>query len=183
MLAGSIVALVTPMHRSGEIDWPALDRVIQHWGVRILWLGAYTSFYVVFAMGETDPHLPRQCVLDPAKTDSLGRPQPRFVKRKHTAWERSLGAQMNRTCIRIGKSLVGKKGPWYQIYDALDYGSGGHEVGTCANEVGTNGALLDFPSVFLADGSAVPAATDRHPSLTLAANALRVADEALRIRA
>ena len=28
MLAGSIVALVTPMHRSGEIDWPALDRLI-----------------------------------------------------------------------------------------------------------------------------------------------------------
>lgn len=141
------------------------------------------SFYVVFAMGETDPHLPRQCVLDPAKTDSLGRPQPRFVKRKHTAWERSLGTQMNRTCIRIGKSLVGKKGPWYQIYDALDYGSGGHEVGTCANEVGPDGALRDFPSVFLADGSGVPAATDRHPSLTLAANALRVADAALRSRA
>ncbi len=28
MLAGSIVALVTPMQRSGEIDWPALDRLI-----------------------------------------------------------------------------------------------------------------------------------------------------------
>ena len=28
MLAGSIVALVTPMQRSGAIDWPALDRLI-----------------------------------------------------------------------------------------------------------------------------------------------------------
>jgi 4-hydroxy-tetrahydrodipicolinate synthase len=28
MLAGSIVALVTPMHRSGDIDWAALDRLI-----------------------------------------------------------------------------------------------------------------------------------------------------------
>ncbi|HEY6599398.1 MAG TPA: 4-hydroxy-tetrahydrodipicolinate synthase [Pseudomonadales bacterium] len=28
MLAGSIVALVTPMRSSGEIDWPALDRLI-----------------------------------------------------------------------------------------------------------------------------------------------------------
>ena len=28
MLAGSIVALVTPMHRSGEVDWPALDRLV-----------------------------------------------------------------------------------------------------------------------------------------------------------
>ena len=28
MLAGSIVALVTPMHRSGEVDWAALDRLI-----------------------------------------------------------------------------------------------------------------------------------------------------------
>ena len=23
-----IVALVTPMHRSGEVDWPALDRLV-----------------------------------------------------------------------------------------------------------------------------------------------------------
>lgn len=138
------------------------------------------SFYVVFAMGETDPHLPRQCVLDPSSKDSLGRPQPRFVKRAHTAGERSLGKAMNRECIRIGKSLVGKKGPWYQIYDALDYGSGGHETGTCAKDVLADGSLRDFPGVFLADGSGVPAATDRHPSLTLAANALRVADFALR---
>jgi 4-hydroxy-tetrahydrodipicolinate synthase len=28
MLAGSVVALVTPMHRSGEVDWAALDRLI-----------------------------------------------------------------------------------------------------------------------------------------------------------
>jgi 4-hydroxy-tetrahydrodipicolinate synthase len=28
MLAGSIVALVTPMHRSGDVDWAALDRLI-----------------------------------------------------------------------------------------------------------------------------------------------------------
>ncbi len=28
MLAGSIVALVTPMQRSGEVDWPALDALI-----------------------------------------------------------------------------------------------------------------------------------------------------------
>jgi 4-hydroxy-tetrahydrodipicolinate synthase len=28
MLSGSIVALVTPMHASGEVDWPALDRLI-----------------------------------------------------------------------------------------------------------------------------------------------------------
>jgi 4-hydroxy-tetrahydrodipicolinate synthase len=28
MLSGSIVALVTPMHASGEIDWPALDKLI-----------------------------------------------------------------------------------------------------------------------------------------------------------
>ncbi len=28
MLRGSIVALVTPMHSSGEVDWPALERLI-----------------------------------------------------------------------------------------------------------------------------------------------------------
>ena len=140
------------------------------------------SFYVVFAMGETDPNLPRQCVLDPASKDSLGRPQPRFVKRRHTDWERSLGEEMNGTCVRIGEALVGKQGKWFQIYDALDYGSGGHETGTCMEKLLPDGSLRGSPGVFLADGSGVPAATDRHPSLTLAANALRVADAALSMK-
>jgi stearoyl-CoA desaturase (Delta-9 desaturase) len=30
-------------------DWPALDRLSQWWPARIVWLGAYTAFYAVFA--------------------------------------------------------------------------------------------------------------------------------------
>lgn len=134
------------------------------------------SFYVVFSMGETDPHVPRRCVLDATVKDSLGRPQPRFVKRLHTPWERALAEEMNSACKRIGEALVGRRGQSFQIYDALDFCSGGHETGTCLGDVLPDGRLNDFPAVLVADGSGVPAATDRHPSLTLAANALRVAD-------
>jgi choline dehydrogenase-like flavoprotein len=141
------------------------------------------SFYVVFAMGETDPHQQRIVEFDPEKQDAFGRPAPRFVKRRHTAWEKKLAKAMNETCTRLGKQLAGEKASMYCIYDARDYGSGGHETGTCVDLVDEHGELYEFPGVFLADGSAVPAATDRHPSLTLAANALRVADRAARSKA
>lgn len=29
MITGSIVALVTPMHADGQVDWPALDRLVE----------------------------------------------------------------------------------------------------------------------------------------------------------
>lgn len=138
------------------------------------------SFYVVFGMGETDPHKQRVVELDAKTKDTLGRPAPRFVKRRHTPWEKALGQEMNDTCMRLGQFLAGKDAAIYPIYDALEYGSGGHETGTCVDLVDARGELREFPGVFLADGSAVPAATDRHPSLTLAANALRVADAAAR---
>lgn len=138
------------------------------------------SFYVVFAMGETDANFPRVVRLDRTRLDGLGRPTPRFLRRRHTVAERALGKAMNETCERIGRQLVGEGAQMVMIYDALEFNSGGHETGTCLHLVDERGALRDAPNVFLADGSVIPAATDGHPSLTLAANALRVANEALR---
>lgn len=136
------------------------------------------SFYVVFAMGETDPHRQRIVELDPSTRDALGRAAPRFVKRRHTVAEERLAKAMNATCARLARQLA-PGSTRYQIYDALDFGSGGHETGTCVDLVDSNGELREFPGVFLADGASVPGATDGHPSLTLAANALRVAHAAL----
>lgn len=137
------------------------------------------SFYVVFAMGETDPTAPRFVELDPRTRDDFGRPVPRFVKRRHTPTERRLGAQMNRRVLALAKGLC-PGGAHFPLYDALEFGSGGHEVGTCLDQVDETGALLGWSGVYVADGSAVPAATDRHPSLFLAANALRVTDVVVR---
>ena len=36
MITGSIVALVTPMHADGGIDWAALERLLGH-GARRAW--------------------------------------------------------------------------------------------------------------------------------------------------
>lgn len=33
----------------GVPHWPALERLGQHWGMRVVWLAAYTLFYVKFA--------------------------------------------------------------------------------------------------------------------------------------
>ena len=134
------------------------------------------SFYVVFAMGETDAVTPRQVEFDARSLDGLGRPSPRFVARAHTRTEASLGKQMNRQVLGLARQLASSRERAFLIYDALDFSSGGHEVGTCLDRIDENGHVPRLPGVYVADGAGVPAATDRHPSLTLAANALRVAD-------
>ncbi len=135
------------------------------------------SLYVVFAMGETDPHLPRQVELL-SELDGLGRRVPRFVKRPHTAREKQLAVRMNAACLTLARRLAASRAQAFVVHDALDYGSGGHEVGFSEDRLDATGEVLALPGVFVADGGGVPAATDRHPSLTLAANALRVAAEA-----
>jgi len=137
---------------------------------------AKRSFYVVFAMGETDPHAPRHVEFDSGTLDALGRPVPRFIRRRHTAREKQLGAQMNERVLGLAKRLANGPKQAFLIYDALDFSSGGHEVGTCVGRLDARMEALALPNVFVADGAGVPAATDRHPSLTLAANALRVAE-------
>ncbi len=136
------------------------------------------SFFVVFAMGETDPHAPRELELMARATDGLGRPLPRFVRRPHTRDERRLAERMNERCLTLAGALTDLPEKTFLIYDALDFSSGGHEAGTCLERLNAHGEVLELPGVFVADGAGVPAATDRHPSLTLAANALRVADAA-----
>lgn len=133
------------------------------------------SFFVVFAIGETDAHVPRTAELTKS-LDALGRPQPCFVTRRHTDEERRLAARMNEQCLRIARRLAQSPSNTFAIYDAEDFSSGGHELGICLDRVPPTGTALELPGVFVADGAAVPAATDRHPSLTLAANALRVAE-------
>lgn len=137
------------------------------------------SFYVVFALGETDPHTPRTVELSGRTRDALGRPLPRFVPRRHTAFERALGKRMNAEVLRVARALTGDRRAVFQVYDALDFRSGGHEVGTCVDRVDDAGQVAALPGVFVADGAAVPAATDRHPSLTLAGRALAVAASTL----
>lgn len=132
------------------------------------------SFFVVFAMGETDPDVPRTIALDARRPDALGRPSPRFVRRKHTARESRLARQMNARVLAVAKAFAGRPDQAFVIYDACDFSSGGHEVGTCLGRVDDDGEVSRLPGVFVADGAGLPAATDRHPSLTLAANALRV---------
>lgn len=134
------------------------------------------SFYVVFAMGETDPDSPRHVEFDPRSLDGLGRPAPRFLARAHTPSETTLAKQMNRKVLALARQLASNRNSAYLIYDALDFSSGGHEVGTCLNRLDAHGQVTELPGVYVADGSGIPAATDRHPSLTLAGNALRVAD-------
>lgn len=136
------------------------------------------SFYVVFALAETDPRRPREVALDARTKDALGRPRPRFVRRRHTPTETALGRKMNAEVLRVGRLFSGTPRQVFLVHDALEFRSGGHEVGTCVDRADATGMVRALPGVFIADGATVPAATDRHPSLTLAAHALRVAHHA-----
>ncbi len=133
------------------------------------------SFYVVFAMGETDPRQPRVVRFDVGRPDALGRPSPRFIHRPHTRYEHALARAMNASVLSLARSL-GSRRRAFLINDAREFAIAGHETGTCLERVDAHGEVSALRGVFVADGAGVPAATDRHPSLLLAANALRVAD-------
>jgi choline dehydrogenase-like flavoprotein len=68
---------------------------------------------------------------------------------------------------------------------ALANAGAGHEAGTCAARglVDGEGRLRALGNVWIADASTMPTSGDRHPTLTLLANATRTADAIARSRA
>ncbi|MEW5847428.1 MAG: GMC family oxidoreductase [Myxococcota bacterium] len=135
---------------------------------------------MIHAMGEVFPHRQRFVDLHPVNRDALGRPVPRL----HLAWsrdDRRMAADMRQACMAIADEITLPGSRLVPFHDPLQKSAVGHEAGTCA--MGTDpsaatdawGRLRAAPRVWIADASALPTAGDRHPTLTIAAHALRVA--------
>lgn len=131
---------------------------------------------MLHAIGEVFPSPKRFVELQADDRDAYGRKNPRI----HFAWtgeDARRAADMKRACVALGDELAAPGSRLVQFVDPLNAGAG-HEAGTAAREelVDDRGRLRALSNVWLADASVMPTSGDRHPTLTLLAQALRVAD-------
>lgn len=144
------------------------------------------SLYAVFAMAETDPAARRRVWFDDLRPDALGRPTPVVRAERLTSRERQIGAALRRRVRDVARAVGGAGSEVHLIQDGRQLGGSGHEAGTCVmgepgrSVVDVHGAVHGVRGLFVADASPLPGALDRHPSLTLAAYALRTARFAAR---
>jgi choline dehydrogenase-like flavoprotein len=166
-----------------EIIGPlAIDRLDE--GVRALCgaeLSPDASFTYVNALGEQWRHRARFVDLAPRARDALGRRLPRI----HFAWsaaERRLVADMKASCREVARAIGAPGATLVRYRDPFIMPPVFHPAGTCA--MGTDarapcdpwGRLRPLPQVWVADASVFPSGGDCHPTLTVLAHALRVAE-------
>lgn len=134
----------------------------------------------IHAMGECFPYSERYISLDTSEVDCSGRPIPCI----HMAWsdaERDMAEDMKQACSQLADSLAIPGSKLLKFRDPLTAGAG-HEAGACTMGNGpdepcsSEGKLKALDNLWIADASTWPTSGDRHPTLTLLAQAIRVAD-------
>ncbi len=140
------------------------------------------SATMLHAIGEVFPSRGRFVDLDDATRDAYGRRVPRI----HFAWTKEderRAKDLKRACLALAAELAAPGSKLVPFVDPMNKGAG-HEAGTLARGelVDARGRLRALGNVWVADASAMPTAGDRHPTLTLLANAARVADAVARAR-
>ena len=134
----------------------------------------------IHALGESFAHDARYVTLDAERRDALGRSIP-VIHVASSAEDVALAADMKQACVELADAIAVSGSRLVPFLDPLQAGAG-HEAGTCA--MGTNddsacdadGRLRALTNVWIADASAFPTSGDRHPTLTVLAHSLRVAD-------
>lgn len=138
----------------------------------------------IHAMGECFPHEKRFVSLDYSESDVTGRPVPCI----HMEWskaEKSMAEDMKQACEQLADTLAVPGSKLLQFADPLTAGAG-HEAGTCAMGKSPSapctphGRLRALQNVWVADASTMPTSGDRHPTLTILAQAVRAADDCAR---
>lgn len=144
------------------------------------------ALFAVFAMAETDPGAARRVWFDDLRPDGCGRPMPVLEIGRLTEQERETARALMARVKEVARAVGGRNGVVHPIRDPRQLGDVGHETGTCPmgregrSIVDVRGAVHGTKGLFIADASPFPGALDRHPSLTLAAYALRTADQVAR---
>ncbi|MFO0661474.1 MAG: GMC family oxidoreductase [Polyangiaceae bacterium] len=134
----------------------------------------------IHAIGELFPHAKRYMDLDPELRDLTGAKVPRL----HMGWtraEQQLAKDLRTACTQLADAIAVPDSRLMPVADPLQPGAG-HEAGTCVMgrderaPCDENGRVRALSNVWVADAAALPTATDRHPTLTILAHALRAAD-------
>lgn len=130
---------------------------------------------------ELGPTPQRYVDLHPTRRDAVGMPVPRI----YLGWSETELAgvrAMQSAALDIAEALADDGGQLVEYLDPIARPMLFHEAGTCA--YGKNASLPCDPrgrlrgtaGIWLVDASVFPTSGDRHPTLTILAHALRVAD-------
>jgi choline dehydrogenase-like flavoprotein len=171
-------------HRSPPGPWgmiqglqvPPPEYIAAEGGFPIGTLGAKTVDRQVFLLciAQDLPDAGNRVEIDPAMTDTYGAPIPRVF---HSYSPRDRGAR--RALYREGARILRKAGALIRVRKPINTFS--HALGTCRFGDDPARAALDpwcrffgVPNLFVVDASFMPSSGGVNPSLTIAANALRV---------
>jgi choline dehydrogenase-like flavoprotein len=148
----------------------------------------YGSIVYLAGRGEMIPNEQSYCEIDPVVTDKWGIPVLRF----HWQWSQHELRQvrhMQQTFRQLIEAMGGRVSPRAETDMEKAIKPGGfiiHEVGGTLMGADTRKSVVnrwceawDVPNLFLADGASFPSNADKNPTLTIMANAWRVADHIL----
>lgn len=170
---GMIQALQTPP--------PEYIRAASPYGSILGWIGAKTIEYQSFllCLAEDLPNPENRIELDSSRSDPHGMPIARVF---HRYSRRDLAAR--RALYRVAARILRKAGSLFRIRMPIHTYS--HAVGTCRFGDDSRHAVLDpwcrvygTDNLYVVDGSFFPSSGGVNPSLTIAANAFRVAHHLL----
>jgi len=171
-------ALVLPPAPSNDRQWGApLKRHI----------GNFNKTMVIAAICEELPMPDNRVDLDPTHTDRFGLPVPRITKRQHpndVAMYRWYEKKLLAVVQASGASITWPgRSPGVHIGDGAHQSSNAHNHGTCRMGNGAESSVVDrwcrsheVPNLWVVDGSVMPTNGGYNPTLTILANAYRVAD-------
>lgn len=145
------------------------------WGIRTM--GAFCSDYTInlLCIGEDMPLFSNRVYPDEVAKDKYGMPILNIYHRYH---ERDIAVRKE-LCKRAWNILrtAGAKLKWFIPIDTFS-----HALGTCMMGTNPNKSVVDpecrvwgYKNIYVTDGSCMPSGGSVNPSLTIGANALRVA--------
>ncbi|MEM9493511.1 MAG: GMC oxidoreductase, partial [Myxococcota bacterium] len=130
----------------------------------------------LLVIAEDQPQLDNGIAIDTGERDSFGLPRMTITHR-YTRRDRSACSML----ARRAKRVLRKSGAW--LFHTHNIKTFSHAVGTVRMGVDPETSALDefcrfrgLDNLFVVDGSFMPSSAGLNPSLTIAANALRVAD-------
>ncbi len=142
-------------------------------GVCAAWVDHLTGLLVI---AEDQPQYHNRVLLDGGAADRHGLPSLR-VDHRYSARDVAAG----RALAGRARAILSRAGAWAFYRHRIDTFS--HALGTVRMGTDPRGSALDrdgrfrgIENLWVADGSALPSSAGVNPSLTIAANALRIAD-------
>lgn len=143
------------------------------------YLRRYSRLGAMISIGEDLARFENRIDLDPDHVDDDGIPLPRITHRAHPN-DLALARGLERSMIEIARAAGAEKVFAYDFTRAK--GGTGHLLGTCRmgddpekSVVDRDGRSHEVPNLYIPDGSCFPSAGGYNPTLTIFANAERMA--------